>query len=235
MTIKIKARLCIAGITAALVLFAAGCDNSILESGQEGSQKALALITLSGAAAPSSPARTIIPGAVSFYYTLEFRAGESVINAAISDGSVTKQVELTAGTWTVTARGYENAAGASNPANAVVTGSATITAVAGALVEATVTLNAVVSETGEGEVYYDIRFPGSVETAALTLSPTGAGGVQKKNLIGPGAATGYLSAPSGYYRLTIDLSYYDSGASKIRQAKKSAVIHIYDGFTTEVS
>jgi hypothetical protein len=235
MTIKINARSCIAGIAAALALFAAGCDNSILESGQDRGQKALALITLSGAAAPSASARTIMPGAVSFYYTLEFRAGESVITAAISDGSVTKQVELIPGTWNVTARGYENEAGASDPANAVVTGSATITAIAGALVEVTVTLNAVVNDTGEGEVFYDIRFPESVETAALTLSPTGAGSVQKKNLIGSGAATGYLSAPSGYYRLTVELSYYDSGESKIRQAKKSAVIHLYDGLTTDIS
>jgi hypothetical protein len=235
MTIKINTRLCIAGIAAALALFAAGCDNSILESGQDRDQKALALITLSGAAAPSASARTIIPGAVSFYYTLEFKAGESVITAAISDGSVTKQVELAPGTWNVTARGYENAADASDPANAVVTGSATITAIAGTLVEATVTLNAVVNETGEGEVFYDIRFPESVETAALTLSPTGVGSVQKKDLIGSGANTGYLSAPSGYYRLTIDLSYYDSGESTIRQAKKSAVIHLYDGLTTEIS
>jgi hypothetical protein len=150
-------------------------------------------------------------------------------------------VELEPGTWSLDVKGYVSESDAADPANAVVTGNASVTLEAGGVTPVSVALSAK-AESGAGTLVYDIRFPADADSAVLSISPiTAAGNRQERDLKVAALTTGNnvsraiiemdnLSA--GYYRLGLEVSVDDTAGNRVLTARKTAIAHIYNGLAT---
>jgi hypothetical protein len=186
-------------------------------------------------------ARTLLPATgvlADLYYALQFTAQDKADVNPAPVHSLSAEVELEPGTWSLEVKGYATSDEAVNLAtDSVVQGSAELTVKAGDITVVNVAVRAKV-ESGAGTLDYDIRFPVDAENARLVLTPVSGGNVVELDLL-TGAETdgtnlrkaGIQSLGAGYYRLGLEVSL-SGGSSFPRTARKSAIIHIYDGLTT---
>jgi hypothetical protein len=181
------------------------------------------------------------PGTELLWYALSFTAeGKTPVTAAAH--ASTTDIELEEGTWNLEVQGYagEEEMQAADPSAVVAAGSVEVTLAPRVVTPVSVPLTAI-TESGEGALYYDIRFPAAAQSAVLNLTVF-AGGLAKPpvDLITAGTSgdgvirtTGTLDAlAAGYYRLSLEISLYDEDAGITRTARKTALVHIYDGQET---
>jgi hypothetical protein len=230
------------GATLLGVLFLlAGCGTPLHDGGAS-DRLALALdtgtarIRLSG-----SQVRTLLPATdvlADLYYALRFTAQDRAAVNPVPLHSLSADVELEPGTWTLDVKGYGSHDEAANSADApVVRGSAELIVKAGGITAVNVIVRAE-AETGSGALVWDICFPAEAESARLVITAINGGSVTEKDLLDqaePDAGglrnTGTETLAAGYYRLALEVSL-PSGVSFPRTARKTAIVHIYNGLAT---
>jgi hypothetical protein len=219
---------------AALMVTVAGCSN-ILEAPQQKEYAGLSGVEVS----IGGGARTLLPGVDLLYYTLAFTGeGKEPVNRTLN-GADSLSVPLEPGTWTLNVTGYLNAEEAGAGTNALAEGSAAVTVSAGRSTPVRVELRAIEEASGTGTLNYTVNFPDQVEKAALKLVPiTGAGNTQTitvKNDSTVNKSGSQDGLAAGYYRIILELSYYDAEAGLTKRAEKSQVAHIYAGMETDLT
>jgi hypothetical protein len=230
----------------AVVLLFAGCAGPLDEGGTErssglsGSGLGIARVSMG-----SRGARTLQPDASvleELRYSLRFSAeNKAEVTPDLLTGT-SADVELEPGTWSLDVKGYVSEEEATDPDNAVVEGTVTVTVESGAVSPVTVALIAKTeTESGAGTLVYDIRFPANAESAVLSITPISPpGNRQERDLKAAATSEGDVwwaeiemdNLPAGYYRLGLEVSVYDTEESRIRTARKTIVAHIYNGLTT---
>jgi hypothetical protein len=180
----------------------------------------------------SRTVRTILPGAGSYYFTLEFTApGKTPVNETLSSG-LTLTVALEPAVWTLEVKGYAD----SDMTALKATGRAGVPITAGTTSNCDVYLTPDFTSGAEGTLDYNISFPASVSRAFLALYPLDAPGTSAVQAISreldiSTSAAGTLSLPEGSYQVLVDL--YDGGDNKA--AVWTSVAHIDDSSTTTLT
>jgi hypothetical protein len=222
-------------IATIFMVTAIGCSNVLESPPQKG------LAGLSGVEISiDGGARTLLPGADLLYYTLAFTSqGKEPVNRTLN-GAAGLNVALEPGDWVLNVTGYLNAEDAGTAANALAEGSAAVTVSAGKITPVKVELRAIKEAAGTGTLNYAVTFPEEVQKGTLKLVPiTGAGNTQTATLKdGSGGInnSGTLDGlAAGYYRIIMELSWYDEEAGLTRRAAKSRIAHIYAGMETDLA
>jgi hypothetical protein len=223
----------LAALFAVLVLLA-GCAGPLHEDGPDssGSGKGIVRISLAG-----SQARTLLPAADVFadlYYALCLTAPERApVNSGPFSG-LTAEVELEPGVWTLKVTGFATRDEAANPdAEPMASGSAELTVKPGGIIPVSVALS-VEAKSGSGELDYNVLFPGEAESARLVLTPLSDGDTVEIDMLAE-AETETLALAAGYYRLGLEVTLPSGESLFPRTARKTAIVHIYDGFTTPLA
>jgi hypothetical protein len=182
-----------------------------------------------------------LPELKALYYTLVVSAGGMEdVSASIPTGGDGASVELAAGTWTVTAKGFVSEAAAGDAAAALVEGSAPVEVAAGTDVSVRIPLSLRATLSATGTLHYEARALGELEldpdtdTADLVINPLseGASPAVSLSLLEQDKDSGDIPLNAGYYRLSVSWSKYDSASSRSIRAGKTDVVHIYDSLTT---
>jgi hypothetical protein len=210
-------------------LLLAGCTGPLQNAGDSAgtgipaSGKGVARVSLGGPAA-----RTLLPGAELLYYALSFSLGDATVKPPLVHAT-SADVTLEPGTWTLQVTAYISEEEAETAANPAASGSVPVTVAPGKVTAVNVALSGV-TESGTGTLSYNIEFPEDAQSAVLKLTPLAGGDDQEINLTTK--ASDVLSLSAGYYRLSLEISVYDGEAKTTLPARKTRLIHIYNGQET---
>jgi len=211
---------------AAVLVLAAGCQNP-LEMPDKIDKTGTLTIAINGQNGQTSaalPARTVLPGAVTFSkYTLAFTAktaGNTNFTETWTDKS-SGSIDLSVGTWDVTVTGF-------NASNQEVA--------SGTLVNLTVQDSGSVSENitlepiagGTGTFAWSITFDAEITGASLALvAVDGSGNAGHSAVLTPsGTQTGAVDLSAGQYRVSFTLS--DGTSTRVI----TEIVHIYRNLTS---
>jgi hypothetical protein len=237
-----KRRPLFTALFAALFLLA-GCTNPLNRGGADSpddspaSGRGIARISLA-----ATQARTLLPASdvlADLYYALRFTAGNKPELTPAPVHSLRADVELEPGTWTLEVKGYASNEEAVDPVgDPMVSGSAELTVKSGNISPVSVSLSAK-AETGSGTLDYNIVFPGEAQSARLVLTPLSGAAVIEVDLLVDAETdlrglrkAGTQNLAAGYYRLGLEVSLPAGESPFPRTARKTAIIHIYNGFAT---
>jgi hypothetical protein len=173
-------------------------------------------------------ARTLTPNLAFGRYELELRAeGQDDIDKTITPESPTVKLELAPVLWTITARGFAQAA----DETPVARGTLEVKITSGDT--KTITLQLGPIDEGVGTFGYAISLPEGLDTATLVLSSLeNPGFSEKKNLLADGGNGTIPNLAAGYYRLKLSLER--KAAPIVGQgATLSEVVHVYEGAQTD--
>jgi hypothetical protein len=232
-----------AAYTALVLLLAAGCSTGLGDSPEGGTDavpagKGVVRVSL------GTGGRTVIPDPTQLHYTLEFSRNGETVSAEIPIGEDSAECSLLPGAWNLAVKGYGSSAEAENGGTVLAGGNTVVTVESGEVVTAMVSLEILPDGTGNGALNYAITFPGTVQSAALALRPlTGSGTYREFNLMNTAVGNAGALRTSGtldgivpgYYRVTIQASWYDA-ARKIRMnSGRSRAAHIYGTLETDLT
>jgi hypothetical protein len=221
------------GLTAAL-FFLAGCFNG-LETTSQGLAEGKGLARISVGAYQ----RTLLlalPALNTLCYTLVLSAsGQEPVPVAIPKGATSAEVELIAGTWSVTVRGFVSETEAADETLALVQGSGSLAVKPGEEAGLAVPLTLIKTQSGTGTLNYRITGLADMylDIADLAIIPLSAGGTDALsiNLLDEGKDAGAIPLNGGSYRLSVSLSKYRADAAASIRAGKTEVAHIYDSLS----
>jgi len=198
--------------------------------------------TDSGAIAPSmgrviidqveQQSRTLLPRTpvfVSYLLSFEYQGegGTGKDNQTVA--SLPCVVDLLPGPWQITVTAYtriEGVQGLMDGNYPAASGSATVTAGSGAVVQVKVNLQNGTAMEGKGVLEYDIGLPEGIGAAALRVLGTNQDEITSTNLLE--AASGKIVLDAGYYILQVQIA-----TGRIRS--KTELIHIYSGHITRAA
>jgi hypothetical protein len=216
-----------------VLFFLAGCFNG-LETTPQGLTEGKGLARIS----VGTYQRTLLPelpALDSLYYTLALDAAEQdPVSVTIPTGATSAEVELTAGTWSVTVRGFVSEADAEDETLALVQGSDSVEVNPGAEADLTVSLTLNKTQSRTGTLNYKLSGLEGLDTADLVIIPLSDGGTEALpiNLLADGKDAGAIPLNAGSYRLSVSLSRYSADDAASVRAGKTAVVHIYDSLST---
>jgi hypothetical protein len=215
-----------------------GCNNPLDRSATvfPGAGVALVSLAVAGENPPNFSARTVLPLASSFYYTLVFTNGTKSKTKCL-DKAASMGVSLDPGPWSITVEGFSD----SGRSAKALDGSASVNVVSGQTASVTVPLSETPgAPTGHGSIAYTITIPASgmsVGTLILTkyldsapyktinilANDTDASDNVVANYVNGSAAGTISPIPAGYYQVLVKL--FNNG-SRI-QAGYTDLVHVY--------
>jgi hypothetical protein len=193
------------------------------ETGEPGENRGVVQIQV------GSPARTLQPDLAGFSrYELDFAGPEGASHGKETINSGTSAtVELSPGTWTITAAAYT---GTGDGAVKAATGSAEVTVSEGKTTPAAITLVPYTEGAG-GTLAYTLEYPTGLKSANLIIAKADGTALSDGtiDLLGDAKKTGTRALAAGAYRIQVRLVQGDLIAGKTES------LHIYPTLTTALN